>query len=94
MKFLLFMSILIQCSNAKVQLCDVETGQTNIILDIEESRGDREFLYLFYIYFFHDHNCINFELQHFVFYFNIITIYRNRPKYVTFRIANSWRYKQ
>ncbi|CAH1727237.1 unnamed protein product [Chironomus riparius] len=26
--------------NAKLNLCDVETGQTNIILDIEESRGD------------------------------------------------------
>lgn len=28
--------------NAKLNLCDVETGQTNIILDIEESRGDGE----------------------------------------------------
>lgn len=27
---------------AKNQLCEVETGQTNIILDIEESRGDRK----------------------------------------------------
>lgn len=27
----------------KLQLCEVETGQTNIILDIEESRGDCEF---------------------------------------------------
>lgn len=25
---------------AKSQLCEVETGQTNIILDIEESKGD------------------------------------------------------
>lgn len=25
---------------AKNQLCEVETGQTNIILDIEESRGN------------------------------------------------------
>lgn len=27
-------------AHAKLNLCDVETGQTNIILDIEESRGD------------------------------------------------------
>lgn len=46
MKFLnilICVSICIQYSNAKVHLCDVETGQTNIILDIEESRGEREF---------------------------------------------------
>lgn len=30
-------------SQAKLNLCDVETGQTNIILDIEESRGDRKY---------------------------------------------------
>lgn len=28
--------------HAKLNLCDVETGQTNIILDISESRGDGE----------------------------------------------------
>lgn len=28
----------------KTQLCEVETGQTNIILDIEESRGKCEYL--------------------------------------------------
>lgn len=29
--------------DGKLQLCEVETGQTNIILDIEESRGDCEY---------------------------------------------------
>jgi hypothetical protein len=29
------------------KLCETETGQNNIILDIEESRGDGEFLQLF-----------------------------------------------
>ncbi|KAL1402944.1 hypothetical protein pipiens_019584, partial [Culex pipiens pipiens] len=28
-----------QAVDGKLQLCEVETGQTNIILDIEESRG-------------------------------------------------------
>lgn len=28
----------------KTQLCEVETGQTNIILDIEESRGSCKYL--------------------------------------------------
>ena len=33
-------------TQAKLNLCDVETGQTNIILDIEESRGDRKYRWL------------------------------------------------
>ena len=37
---LLVVSFLVVGVNAKLNLCDVETGQTNIILDIEESRGD------------------------------------------------------
>lgn len=39
---------------AKLQPCEVETGQTNIILDIEESRGSCKlflFLFLFIIFF-------------------------------------------
>lgn len=35
----------------KSQMCEVETGQTNIILDIEESRGDCKYLFLFIILF-------------------------------------------
>lgn len=31
-----------QAVDGKLQLCEVETGQTNIILDIEESRGSCE----------------------------------------------------
>lgn len=30
--------------HGKLNLCDVETGQTNIILDIEESRGDCKYM--------------------------------------------------
>lgn len=30
----------------KTQLCEVETGQTNIILDIEESRGSCKYIFL------------------------------------------------
>jgi hypothetical protein len=29
----------------------VETGQSNIILDIEESRGSRKFLFKHYVYY-------------------------------------------
>lgn len=41
----LFFLLLLSCQRiggilGKSQLCEVETGQTNIILDIEESRGD------------------------------------------------------
>lgn len=36
-------SLLAQGIHAKLNFCDVETGQTNIILDIEESRGDRKY---------------------------------------------------
>nr|XP_036227914.1 cadherin-99C-like [Bactrocera oleae] len=41
----LFLILLLSCQGisgilGKSQLCEVETGQTNIILDIEESRGD------------------------------------------------------
>lgn len=31
----------------KTQFCEVETGQTNIILDIEESRGSCKYTYHF-----------------------------------------------
>jgi hypothetical protein len=37
---LVFINISALGAHAKLSLCDVETGQTNIILDIEESRGD------------------------------------------------------
>lgn len=30
-------------------LCEMETGQGNIVLDIEESRGSRKYIYLFSI---------------------------------------------
>lgn len=33
-----------QTVDGKQQLCEVETGQTNIILDIEESRGNGKFV--------------------------------------------------
>jgi len=33
-------------------LCEVETGQSNIILDIEESRGTRKFFFRLYLYYF------------------------------------------
>ncbi|XP_063705684.1 cadherin-99C [Culicoides brevitarsis] len=39
MSLILMIFALIACANGKQQLCEVETGQTNIILDIEESRG-------------------------------------------------------
>ena len=26
-------------------VCDIETGQSNVILDIEESRGPRKFIF-------------------------------------------------
>lgn len=39
-----YLTLLLFCHHveveAKSQLCEVETGQTNIILDIEESKGD------------------------------------------------------
>lgn len=37
---------LIHCVDGKSQYCEVETGQTNIILDIEESRGSCKFNFL------------------------------------------------
>lgn len=39
-KLLVIVNFLALGTHAKLNLCDVETGQTNIILDIEESRGD------------------------------------------------------
>lgn len=38
------MNLLDVGANAKLQLCEVESGQTNIILDMEESRGDCKYL--------------------------------------------------
>lgn len=29
-----------------ILVCDIETGQSNVILDIEESRGPRKFIFL------------------------------------------------
>jgi hypothetical protein len=40
---LVFVNVSALGAHAKLNLCDVETGQTNIILDIEESRGDCEY---------------------------------------------------
>ena len=37
---LVIINLLVNGIEAKLNFCDVETGQTNIILDIEESRGD------------------------------------------------------
>ncbi|XP_053682890.1 cadherin-99C [Sabethes cyaneus] len=37
---LLILTHKVQATDGKLQLCEVETGQTNIILDIEESRGN------------------------------------------------------
>lgn len=42
------LTLLTQAAQAKLNLCDVETGQTNIILDIEESRGDRKYRFLIF----------------------------------------------
>lgn len=39
----ILMNLLDVGADAKLQLCEVESGQTNIILDMEESRGDCEF---------------------------------------------------
>lgn len=36
----------------KNSLCEVETGQTNIILDIEESRGNSKYSIYIYIYLY------------------------------------------
>lgn len=41
------LNFLVLGSQAKLNFCDVETGQTNIILDIEESRGNRKYRSLF-----------------------------------------------
>jgi hypothetical protein len=40
---LVALTLMVQGTLGKLNLCDVETGQTNIILDIEESRGDRKY---------------------------------------------------
>ncbi|XP_055588402.1 cadherin-99C isoform X2 [Uranotaenia lowii] len=40
MAAMLMVSHQVQAAEGKLQLCEVETGQTNIILDIEESRGN------------------------------------------------------
>lgn len=40
LKLLAIVNLLAHGARAKLNPCDVETGQANIILDIEESRGD------------------------------------------------------
>lgn len=50
--FLLLLAVVLMVTRAqavegKLQLCEVETGQTNIILDIEESRGSCEYYFDF-----------------------------------------------
>lgn len=47
LQVLTYCAILVLGSDAKLQQCDVETGQTNIILDIEESKAEREYFLIF-----------------------------------------------
>lgn len=45
----ILMNLLDVGANAKLQLCEVESGQTNIILDMEESRGDCKYCSLLWV---------------------------------------------
>ena len=42
----LFIYLLFSCHFFMMMIvCDIETGQSNVILDIEESRGPRKFIF-------------------------------------------------